>query len=104
MTTILQACKQVVADSIDQDYLHEYGSLSDVYNSEYGKHNGLSTKACRDYLQGLPSVCTVPFYNGEILELLAKYGITRKSESAQAKLIDDYWLNCGHAFYMMVRR
>ena len=104
MTTILQVCKQVVADAIDHDYLHEYGSLSAVYNREYGSYNGLSTKACRDYLQGLPSVCTVPFYNGEILELLAKHGITRKSESAQAKLIDDYWLNCGHALYMMARR
>lgn len=104
MTTILQACKQTVKDSIDLDYLQEYGSISAVYNSEYGNHNGLSTKACRDYLQGLPTVCTVPFYNGEILELLAEHGITRKSESAQAKLIDDYWLNCGHAFYMMVRR
>ena len=103
MTTILQVCKQVVADAIDQDYLQEYGSLSAVYNSEYGSYNGLSTKACRDYLQGLPSVCTVPFYNGEILELLAKCGITRKSEAAQVKLIDDYWLNCGHAFYMMTR-
>lgn len=104
MTTILQACKQIVKDSIDLDYLQEYGSISTVYNNEYGNHNDLSTKACRDYLQGLPSVCTVPFYNGEILELLAKHGITRKSESAQVKLIDDYWLNCGHAFYMMVRR
>ena len=103
MTTILQACKQIVKDSIDHEYLLEYGSLSDVYNREYGKHNGLSTRACRDYLQGLPSVCTVPFYNGEILELLAKHGITRKSEAAQSKLIDDYWLNCGHAFYMMAR-
>ena len=103
MTTILQACKQIVKDSIDLDYLQEYGSISAVYNNEYGNHNGLSTKACRDYLQGLPSVCTVPFYNGEILELLAKHGITRKSESAQSKLIDDYWLNCGHAFYMMAR-
>ena len=104
MTTILQACKQIVKDSIDHDYLLECGeTLSDVYKSEYG-YNGVSSKACMNYLQGLPSVCTVPFYNSEILELLAKYGITRKSESAQSKLIDDYWLNCGHAFYMMARR
>lgn len=61
MTTILQACKQIVKDSIDPEMVQEYGSLSAMYNREYGKHNGLSTKACRDYLQGLPSVCTVPF-------------------------------------------
>lgn len=103
MTTLLQACKAIVADAIDHDYLSNYGaSLSDVYNSEYG-YNGVSASACRDYLQGLPTVCTVPFYNGEILELLAKHGISRKSEAAQVKLIDDYWLICGHAFYLMVR-
>ena len=102
MTTILQACKQIVKDSIDHDYLHEYGSISAVYNREYG-YNGVSSKACMNYLQGLPSVCTVPFYSGEVLELLAKHGITRKSEAAQAKLIDEYWANCGHAFYLMIR-
>ena len=103
MTTILQVCKQIVTGAIDHDYLHEQGDLSTVYNSEYG-HTGLASwRTCRDYLQGLPTVCTVPFYNGEILELLAKHGITRKSDAAQGKLIDDYWANCGHAFYLMVK-
>lgn len=102
MTTINQICKAIVAGAIDQDYLLECGSLSNVYQSEYG-YNGVSPRACRDYLQGLPSVCTVPFYNGEILELLANHGISRKSEAAQSKLIDDYWLACGNAFYNMIR-
>lgn len=102
MTTINQICKAIVTDAIDHDYLLECGSLSNVYRSEYG-YNGVSPKACLDYLQGLPSVCTVPFNNFEVLELLAKAGITRKSEAAKEKLIDDYWLACGNAFYNLVK-
>lgn len=102
MTTINQICKQIVTDAIDHDYLLESGSLSNVYRSEYG-YNGVSPKACMDYLQGLPSVCTVPFANSDILELLAAQGISRKSEAAQAKLIDDYWYACGNALYNMVK-
>jgi hypothetical protein len=110
-TTINQICKAIVAGAIDHDYLlecetkgHDLGSrLHSIYWAEYGSFNSTSPKACRDYLQGLPSVCAVPFWNDEILELLAKAGITRKSEAAKEKLINDYWLACGNAFYNMVK-
>lgn len=106
MTTINQVCKAVVLNSIDDDYIESFSkgcaTVKTVYNEEYGD-NGVSPKACTDYLQGLPTVCTVPFWNDEILELLAAHGITRKSEDAQAKLIDDYWKVCGNAFYNLVK-
>ena len=102
MTTISQVCKAIVTDAIDHDYLLECGSLSNVYQAEYG-YSGTSPKACEQYLRGLPTVCTVPFWNGEILELLAKAGITRKSEAAKEKLINDYWLACGNAFYNLIK-
>lgn len=57
----------------------------------------------KDYLQGLPSVCTVPFWNDEILELLAAQGISRKSEAAKDKLIEDYWLACGYQLWKLVK-
>ena len=101
-TTLAQACKAIVSAAINHDYLLECGSLPNVYQSEYG-YNGTSPRACRDYLQGLPSVCTVPFYNGEILELLAAQGISRKTEDGQANLIDAYWLECGNQFYKLIK-
>lgn len=102
MTTINQICKAIVADSLDfSDQTLTY--LAEIYNVEFGNFNGVSPKACTSYLQGLPSVCTVPFYNGEILELLANAGITRKSEAAKEKLINDYWLTCGNAFYNLIK-
>lgn len=105
MTTINQVCKPVVNAAIDMDYVAEgdWCTVKQAYHAEYGSWNGTTPKACTDYLQGLPSVCTVPFWNDEILELLAAHGITRKSEDAQAKLIDDYWKACGNAFYNLVK-
>lgn len=103
MTTINQICKAIVTDAIDHDYLLECGSLSNVYRSEYG-YNGVSPKACKDYLQGLPSVCTVPFYNGEIYELLSKAGIDIPEDDDKAyDLIEAYWQECGKAFYNLVK-
>ena len=103
MTTLAQACKAIVTDAIDHDYLAECGTLASIYNAEYGSYNGTSQKACKDYLQGLPSVCTVPFYNGEILELLAAQGITRATEDGKDRLIEAYWNECGYQFYKMIR-
>ena len=106
MTTLAQACKAIVTDAIDHDYLLECGqlrSVKQVYNAEYGSYNGTTPKACKDYLQGLPSVCTVPFWNDEILELLAAQGISRKSEAVKDKLIEDYWLACGNQFWKLVK-
>ena len=103
MTTLAQACKAIVTAAIDHDYVAEYDrNLGNVYRDEYG-YNGVSPKACMNYLQGLPSVCTVPFYNGEILELLAAQGISRKTEYGQCALIEKYWLECGKAFYNLVK-
>lgn len=106
MTTITEVCKAIVTDAIDHDYLLECGSLSNVYRSEYG-YNGVSPKACMNYLQGLPSVCTVPFYDWQILELLEEVGITVAIEDdcieGQDVLIEKYWQECGKAFYNLVK-
>lgn len=101
MTTLLQACKEIVKNSIDHDYL-ECDSLDIVYACEYG-YNGVNQLACTEYLRGLPSVCTVPFNNYDILQLLSAKGITRKTEQGQQKLIDDYWATCGYAFYQLIK-
>jgi hypothetical protein len=99
MATINQICKAIVKDSIDR----EYCELPAIYKAEYGSFNGTSPKACEQYLRGLPSVCTVPFWNDEILELLAAQGISRKTEAAKEKLVNDYWRACGNAFYNLIK-
>lgn len=103
MTTLAQVVANIVESSIDHDYVAECGGdLRSVYMSEYG-YNGLSPKACKDYLQGLPSACTIPFNNFEVLELLSKAGIERKSEAAKHNLIENYWLTAGQVFYKLIK-
>ena len=104
MTSISIVCKQLVLNSIDPEYLAECGDIKEIYHSEYGSWNGTTPKACMDYLQCLPSVCTVPFYNGRILDTLEKAGIDiPQDDDGQYDLIEAYWLECGKQFYLMVK-
>ena len=105
MNKIQTVVKQVVLAHIDMEYVTECGftTVGEVYNAEFG-YNGLSDKACRDYLQGLPSVCTVPFENFKILEVLEAYGIRGRTERAQDVLIEKYWNACGAILHKMIRR
>lgn len=105
-TTIAQVAKKVVEESIDYDYIMDFeqekgpACLRDVYDSEYG-YNGSSPKACMDYLQGLPSVCTVPFSNFEILALLEECELVKLFPKED--VIEKYWQECGNAFYQLIK-
>ena len=103
--TLAQACKAIVTDAIDHDYLAGCeATLKEVYMSEYGCGRMYTNRTtCMSYLQGLPSVCTVPFYNGEILELLAAQGLSRKTEAGKERLIEAYWNECGYQFWKLVK-
>lgn len=108
-TTLAKACKSIVLRSLDLDYIAQnwtpelgYKTLASIYQTEYG-YNGVSPKACMEYLQGLPSVCTVPFTNSDILELLEAQGISRKTEDGQCALIEKYWQECGKQFYLLIK-
>lgn len=104
MATLYQACKEIVKNAIDDEYL-DGKPLKSVYISEYGNYRGISPKECTNYLQGLPSVCAVPFSNFEILSILEeKYDISRKTENGQIKLVEDYWRMCGYVFYKMINK
>lgn len=101
MKTLKMVAQQIVAASVDMDYIAEcnHHTLADVYDSEYGNWNGTSPKACMGYLQGLPTVCTVPFYNWEILEKLEAAGIKIPTNDDKAcDLVEKYWKECGQAF------
>lgn len=105
MTTLAQAVAEIVKSHIDEQYILDCGftTLAQAYQAEYG-YNGVSPKACHDYLRGLPSACTVPFYNGDILEILKQHGIdVSQDEDRQYDLIEVYWLECGKQFYLMIR-
>ncbi len=107
MTTINQVAKQIVEAAIDMDYVADCGfkTVGEVYKAEFAHNHHLTANPtnCKDYLQGLPSVCEVPFYNSDILELLEKNGITRKSADAQYTLIEQYWYACGNQLFLIIK-
>jgi hypothetical protein len=70
--------------------------LYDTFMSEYGwrvEQVGL-TNALKDYFQGLPSSCTVAFYNDEILFLGKKWNLlaVNDTEKAQDNFLNN-WFN-----------
>lgn len=69
--------------------------IKETFWAEYGfqvKRVGLQA-ACQDYLQGLPSSCTVEFWNDKIIEILKEWGVIKESmrEETQYKKIVEYW-------------
>lgn len=106
MNTINAIATHLIKESIDLDYVKECGfkTVGEVFNKEFG-HAGLSDKSCREYLQGLPSVCSVPFYNSDILNLLESKDISRRNTSdAQFTQIEQYWDACGHQLHLLIKR
>lgn len=53
---------------------------------------GLSV-AIKEWLQGLPTVCTIAFYNHEILTLAKEWGSLPEdaTEKQEDKLLNNYW-------------
>ena len=92
-----------------------YDKINTVYNifkSEYLYENNIkryrTEENCfKNWLMGLPSVLTVPFYNYEILEKAEEYS-KGVSETLHWYLIqndddflNDYWQNLAYAFFTL---
>ena len=101
---IANVARKCVNDNIDAEYIWEcgYSSIRDVYRAEYG-YALVTNKACTDYLQGLPSVCTIPFENYKILEMLAGADIVPENDDDAYEYIDQYWKSAGRALYSLVK-
>ena len=102
MNKMQKLVRQIVISSIDLSE-REGQTLAQVYAAEYGHHGKPTPERCRDYLQGLPSVCTVPFMNANILTILEAEGITKKTEKGQLGLIDLYWLEAGNQLWHLIK-
>jgi hypothetical protein len=89
--------------------------LYNIFCSEYrGKHNDHINEifVFSEWLQGLPSTLTVPFYNYEILESAKNYGffymvvddVKVKSygtilESQEERFLKNYWIEISRRFF-----
>jgi hypothetical protein len=95
-------------DAYDIEEGTEFENIQNVHKiflSEYGhevKRIG-EVKAFKEWLQGLPSVLTVPFYNGEILNIAYLHGMIKAnaSEEDEDKFLNEYFEKLSSAFFTL---
>lgn len=77
--------------------------LRGVYGSEY--YLPPSASNCKDYLQGLPSCVSFPFYNGDIITLLEnnKLILENLDDDQCHEVIENYWIALGRSFYNLIK-
>ena len=74
------------------EYLHDYNIK---------KYKGNEPVIFAEWLQGLPSALTVPFYNYEILEAARLNGVVIEDEEAEDEYLEGYWLKLANAFFTL---
>lgn len=106
--------KSIIIHSVDTSghslmgALEPLVALKAIFLEEYGWHvanpRGKSLpQICANYLQGLPSICTVPFRNYEILILLCKAGFSiSEDDDARHDAVDAYWEGMGAAMAELI--
>ena len=94
------------AYGLDND-MYLYDKIITTYNifkSEYVHENNKHIQDARlfkEWLQGLPSVLTVPFYNFEILENARKGGFVLDTEFKEDEFLERYWIRLAQAFFTL---
>ena len=113
--------ENIIIDSIDLEAynlsndVYLYDKIETTYNifkSEYLyesnlKRYGTEQNCFKNWLQGLPSVLTVPFYNYEILKLgrenfkSLSTGSPKTIEIKEDRFLNNYWGNLASAFFTL---
>jgi hypothetical protein len=55
----------------------------------------------KDWLQGLPSILTVPFMNCDIIENAKKSGFAFETKQQEDRFLDAYWSRLSNAFFTL---
>lgn len=109
-TSIYTFYEQTIIDNIDFDgygynndcYLYDkIKTLYNIFKSEYVHQNNKHLNEVflfSEWLRGLPSVLTVPFYNGEILENALLAGLNTTDED---RFLQNYWTKLAEAFFTL---
>lgn len=90
-----------VLGSNASDLYVDINNLFCIFISEYGwriPQLGSSEKAFSEWLSGLPSVLTVPFYYGKMIQNAKDFGMTIKDED---EFCDTYFDKLAQAFFTL---
>ena len=99
--------EKIVKADIDLSEYAADAKLASVYQSEYGwkRKGGLTAEICQSYLQGLPTVCCIPFENYTILKHLEKCGhpVDWDDEEKLGYIVDCYWQYAGKELLKLLK-
>lgn len=91
-------CYDVDEPNTDKEKIHlVYKLFKEEYVHEYNKHKSDAYNFA-EWLRGLPSLMTVPFYNHEILEIAKDYGHTFANEREEEVFLESYWSRLSTSF------
>lgn len=112
--------EQIIINSIDlenydlpmsKNNLKNINQVYEIFKKEYLfpanlKRYGSEQNCFKEWIQGLPSVLTVPFYNNEILELAKNYfTVDRFCRSTynrnQNQFLENYFANLSNSFFTL---
>lgn len=113
--------ENIIINSIDleaydlNNEVYLYDKIKTTYNifkSEYLYENnlkryGTEQNCFKNWLMGLPSVLTVPFYNYDILKLGREHfkslstGSAKTVERKEDRFLNNYWDNLADAFFTL---
>ena len=103
LMSISDNAKQLIIDCIDlsgydikvNTPIEKIREVEKIFYTEYGYmiNRVGKLKALIEWLQGLPSVLTIPFYNVEIIEIAKKWGSLKMNatEKQEDKILLNYW-------------
>jgi len=78
----------------------------DCFNQEFyswQSHKNIQA-VFTEYLQGLPSCISIPFYNSDIIELAERINKTEyKTDNQQWKIIENYFAFMSNIFFKLVK-
>lgn len=118
-TTVYSFFEKTIINNIDfegygldnnEPLYNKVQTLYNVFKKEYVHQNNKHQNEVflfSEWLRGLPSVLTVPFYNWEILENALKYAQENNDKNLRLqvhnedKFLEDYWIRLANAFFTL---
>jgi len=94
------SCYDIEPTSLKDAFNKAYDIFTNEYKHQNNKHIN-DVKLFAEYLQGLPSICSVPFYNSEILNNALLNGFDVSTETKEDEYLSNYWVNLSKAFFTL---
>jgi hypothetical protein len=109
---------RVLLESFDEDYYFDYLTESQKFEKCYQtflaecgwciQREG-NRAAFREWLKGLPTACSVPFTNWDIVQHAIKTGhlsrsASKRTERQEQEILDNYWKFITCKFYFLLGR